>query len=225
VTTRSGAAVSPVVQASAAHNRRSGSDVRSSNGLKEFLWNLEGLNNGCLLDLGPVWQSTITFFVERGFKLYADDVLRDWKEFLTVEEQRLRAILPGQDASEMTPESRAERFLKTNVQYPRNTFDAMLIWDLLDYLDRPLVKRLVEHLTDLLRPGGVVLAMFHNRKPPTFHRYRIFDAQNLELVPAQPLFTIQQTLQNREIQDLFRPFRTTKSFVGRDQLREVLFVK
>lgn len=225
VATRSGGAGSPVVQTSAAHNRRTGSDVRSSNGLKEFLWNLEGLGNGSLLDLGPVWQNTITFFVERGFKVYADDLLRDWKEFLTVEEQRLRAILPGQDASEMTPESRAERFLKSNVQYPRGNFDAMLIWDLLDYLDRPLVKRLVEHVTDLLRPGGVVLGLFHNRKPEAFHRYRIFDAQNLELVPAQPLFPIQQTLQNREIQDLFRSFRTTKSFVGRDQLREVLFVK
>jgi hypothetical protein len=99
------------------------------------------------------------------------------------------------------------------------------MWDLLDYLDRPLVKRLVEHATDLLRPGGVVLAMFHNRKPEAFHRYRIYDAQNLELIPTQPLFPVQQTLQNREIQDLFRPFRTTKSFVGRDQLREVLFVK
>src|ERR1700737_2187307 len=95
------------VQASPAHNRRPGSDVRQSNGLKEFLWNLEGLGNGSLLDLGPVWQNTITFFVERGFKVYADDLLRDWKEFLTVEEKRLHAILPGQDASEMTPESRA----------------------------------------------------------------------------------------------------------------------
>lgn len=216
---------SVAAQAAAAQNRRPGSDVRLSNGLKEFLWNLEGLGNGSLLDLGPVWQNTITFFVERGFKVYADDLLRDWKEFLTVEEQRLHAILPGQDASEMTPESRAERFLKLHVQYPRGNFDAMLIWDLLDYLDRPLVKRLVEHLTDLLRPGGVVLAMFHNRKPQAFHRYRIHDAQNLELIPAHSLFQVQQTLQNREIQDLFRSFRTTKSFVGRDQLREVLFVK
>lgn len=222
---RSAGGTSPAVQSSLANKRQPGSDVRSSNGLKEFLWNLEGLGNGSLLDLGPVWQNTITFFVERGFKVYADDLLRGWKEFLTVEEQRLRAILPGQDASEMTPESRAERFLKSNVRYERGTFDALLIWDLLDYLDRPLVKRLVEHLTDLLRPGGVVLAMFHNRKPEAFHRYRIFDAQNLELITTPPLFPVQQTLQNREIQDLFRSFRTTKSFVGRDQLREVLFVK
>jgi hypothetical protein len=225
VPTRSGGPAPAMSQNSVSHTRHSGGDVRTSNGLREFLWNLEGLGNGSLLDLGPVWQNTITFFVERGFKVYADDLLRDWKEFLAVEEQRLRAILPGQDASEMTPESRAERFLKSNVQYPRGNFDAMLIWDLLDYLDRPLVKRLVEHLTDLLRPGGVVLGMFHNRKPEAFHRYRVFDAQHLELVPAQPLFPVQQTLQNREIQDLFRPFRTTKSFVGRDQLREVLFVK
>ena len=31
--------------------------------------------------------------------------------------------------------------------------------------------------------------------------------------------------QNREIQDLFSRYRTMKSFVGRDQLRETLFIK
>jgi hypothetical protein len=70
-------------------------DYRVSNGLKEFLWNLEGLGHGSALDLGPVWQSTITFFVERGFKVYADDLLRDWKEFVTAEDDRLRKIRPG----------------------------------------------------------------------------------------------------------------------------------
>jgi len=35
----------------------------------------------------------------------------------------------------------------------------------------------------------------------------------------------QKTYQNREIQDLFVRYRTMKSFVGRDQLRETLFIK
>jgi hypothetical protein len=35
----------------------------------------------------------------------------------------------------------------------------------------------------------------------------------------------QKPLQNREIQELFGRFRSVKSFVGRDQLRENLFVK
>lgn len=204
---------------------QSSGDVRVSNGLKEFLWNLDGLGHGSLLDLGPVWQSTITFFVERGFKVYADDLLRDWKLFVTAEDERLRKIRPGEDASEMTAESRADRFVEANIKYPRDNFDGILLWDLLDYMDRPLVKRFVEHLMDMLRPGGVVFAMFHSGRPEGFHRYRILDRQTLELISATPLFPIQRSYQNREIQDLFRGFRTSKAFIGRDQLREVLFTK
>ena len=67
--------------------------------------------------------------------------------------------------------------------------------------------------------------MFHMRKPESFYRYRILDRQTLELIASPALFSIQRSYQNREIQDLFPGFRTSKSFVGRDQLREVLFVR
>lgn len=212
---------------SVAAHRSSGakSDLRVSNGLKEFLWLLDGLGHGALLDLGPAWQTTVSFFVERGFKVYAEDVLRSWKDFLTIEEERLRSVALGADPAEMTPESRAERFLGGNLTYSPGTFDAVLLWDLLDYLEPALVKRVVGHLTDLLRPGGVVLAMFHSRMPERFCRYRVVDSAALQMLPADMLCPAQRVYQNREIQQLFQGFRTSKSFVGRDQLREVLFVK
>ena len=125
----------------------------------------------------------------------------------------------------MTPAARAERFLENTLRYPANTFDAVLLWDLLDYLDSELVSRLVVRITSLVRDGGVALAIFHTRKPEAFHRYRVLDAQNLELIPASCPFSPQRVYQNREISDLFRVFRSSKTFVGRDQLRESLFVK
>src|SRR6202140_5704537 len=60
--------------------------TRGSNGLKEFLWNLDGLGRGTLLDLGPAWQTTLTFFIERGFRVTSDDILRDWPQFRPEEE-------------------------------------------------------------------------------------------------------------------------------------------
>ncbi len=200
-------------------------DLRVSNGLKEFLWHLDGLGRGSLLDLGPAWQTTISFFVERGFKVYAEDVLRAWKDFLAAEEDRLRRVTLGSDPGDLTPESRAVRFLEANLQYPAGSFDAMLLWDLLDYLEPALAKRTVAHLTELIRPGGVLLAMFHSKKPEGFNRYRVVDTQTLQILPTQILCPAQRVYQNREIQDLFRLHRTSKSFVGRDQLREVLFLK
>src|SRR5260370_10863419 len=62
--------------------------TRVSNGLKEFLWNLDGLGRGTLLDLGPAWQTTLSFFIERGFRVSSEDILRGWKAFLTEEEPR-----------------------------------------------------------------------------------------------------------------------------------------
>ena len=56
--------------------------TRVSNGLKEFLWNLDGLGRGTLLDLGAAWQTTLNFFIERNFRVSTEDILRGWKNFL-----------------------------------------------------------------------------------------------------------------------------------------------
>src|ERR1700681_2332006 len=90
---------------------------RVSNGLKEFLWNLDGLGRGTLLDLGPAWQTTLTFFIERGFRVSSEDVLRGWKAFLAEEEKRLREDAGATETLDMTSSGRATRFLAENLQY------------------------------------------------------------------------------------------------------------
>jgi len=60
-------------------------NVRISNGLKEFLWLLSDTPHGRILDLGPVWQSTVSFFVDKGYRVSTEDLLRTWKDFLTSE--------------------------------------------------------------------------------------------------------------------------------------------
>jgi hypothetical protein len=199
--------------------------TRVSNGLKEFLWNLDGLGRGTLLDLGPAWQTTLSFFIERGFRVSSEDFLRGWKAFLTEEEKRLREDATAYETLDMTPSGRATRFLAENLQYPRASFDAVLLWDLVDYLEPMLVKQMVANLTELLRPGGVILAMFHSKKPEGFQRYRVADSNTLQVVSTPIICPAQKVYQNREIQDLFSRYRTMKSFVGRDQLRETLFIK
>jgi hypothetical protein len=200
---------------------------RVSNGLKEFLWNLDGLGRGTMLDLGPAWQTTLSFFIERGFRVSSEDILRGWKEFLTEEEARMREATVSNiaDTTDMTPSGRAERFLTGNLQYQKSSFDAVLLWDLLDYLEPAVAKQTVGWITELLRPGGVVLAMFHSKKPEGFQRYRVADSNTLQVISSPMICPAQKVYQNREIQDLFARYRTSKSFVGRDQLRETLFIK
>ena len=218
-------AVANVSRPPATANSAGQTTSRVSNGLKEFLSQLSGIGRGHLLDLGPARQTTLNFFIERGFKVYTDDLLMTWKIFLEAEEQRKKDLAPDADRSDITPAARAERFLESTLQYPEGTFDGVLMWDTLDYVDNDLMTRLAAKLTSLVRDGGAVLAVFHARKPETFHRFRILDAQNLELIPAPSPFPPQRVLQNREIANLFSRYRTSKTFVGRDQLREGLFVK
>ncbi|HVO57089.1 MAG TPA: class I SAM-dependent methyltransferase [Dongiaceae bacterium] len=198
---------------------------RVSNGLKEFLWNLDGLGRGTLLDLGPAWQTTLNFFIERGFRVTSDDLLRSWKDFMTEEEARLHKAATSAEPIDVTPAGRAARFVQASLQYAPSSFDAILLWDILDYLEPAVAKQTVGCLTEVLRPGGIVFAMFHSKKPEGFHRYRVADSNTLQVIGATPLCLAQRVYQNREIQDLFNRFRTVKSFVGRDQLRESLFVK
>lgn len=199
--------------------------TRVSNGLKEFLWNLEGLGRGTMLDLGPAWQTTLNFFIERGFRVTSDDLLRDWADFLAQESANKKPDMTAEEFAQRTPEALAKKFLQANLQYPVSSFDALLLWDSLDYVEPALAKPLVAHLTEILRPGGVVLGMFHSKKPEGFQRYRVMDTNTLQVLSAKPLLPAQKPLQNREIQELFGKFRTMKSFVGRDQLRESLFIK
>jgi len=64
-----------------------------------------------LLDLGPAWQTTLTFFIERGFRVTSDDILRDWSQFLAEEEAKAKAKenVTADDYAERTPEARAKR--------------------------------------------------------------------------------------------------------------------
>src|SRR5579871_1483445 len=213
------AGASPAAGAAAA------TSSRQSNGLKEFLWQLQGIGRGQLLDLGSARQATITFFIERGFKVYTEDLLPTWERFLDEDQSAAKKLGANADLSEHSPKRRAERFLESTMAYKEDTFDAVLAWDILDYVDTELMNKLAARITSLTRDGGVVFAMFHARKPTVFHRYRVMDGQNLELIPATCAFSHQRVFQNREISNLFGRFRTSKMFVGRDQLREGLFVK
>jgi hypothetical protein len=200
-------------------------NLRISNGLKEFLWLISDVPHGRVLDLGPIWQSTISFFLDKGYRVSAEDLLRTWKDFLTAEEERLRTAAVGGEREKVSPSMLADKFLETALQYPQESFHGVLAWDLLDYFDPEMVPRLMERLSLILHPGGALLALFHSRPAERFHRYRVVDSQTVELIPASTIAVHAHVFQNREILSMFSQFRSSKTFVGRDQVREGLFLK
>jgi len=199
--------------------------VRPSYGLKDLIWLVGDRAGGGLLDLGPVSQATLDFFFERGFRISVEDLLREWMDFQAAREAAAAAQAGLADRpAPSSSHAVAEAFLQSELQYPAESMDAVFAWDIFDYATDALAVRLAAQLFEMLRPGGCVLAIFHARAPEIFHRYRIA-AGGIELRAAPAPARCTRVFQNREILQLFGQFRSAKTYVGRDQIREGLFVK
>lgn len=210
---------------SASTHTNGNENLRLSNGLKDFLWLISDVENGRLLDLGAVSQATLNFFIERGFRVTTDDLQRSWAQFRAVEEEKQRNLPPSDFNEPLTAEEIAQQFLQNSLQYDDEEFNAVLVWDLFDHLDADLLPRIANRLYEIVRPGGAVLGIFHSKPAERIYRYRIVDNQTIEVIPIGPAKATERAFQNREILNLFGRFRSAKTFVGRDQIREGLFIK
>lgn len=195
---------------------------RRSNGLKDFLWLMPEAAEPRLLDLGPVAQSTISFFIDRGFNISIEDLLRSRAEF-EAEIENERRKNPSVEPPD--PAALAARFLGANLKFEAESFHGILAWDAFDYIETELLGPLVARLYELLAPGGVLLAAFHDSAEVECVQYRVRDTETLDLVPARHQQPIRHVFQNREILALFAGFRSSRTYVGRDHLREALFLK
>jgi SAM-dependent methyltransferase len=187
-------------------------------GLGEFTRELKGGDDRKLavLDLGPTSPANIAFLTDRNVRAYNEDILRAAQEPSLYKKQA-----DGATALDMGA------FFADNLAYPEGHFDAVLCWDVADYLPEELVKPVVETLHRLLKPKGVLLALFHTKdaapNSPYFH-YHIVQPDTLELESGTG-FRVQRIFNNRHIENLFKDFSSRKFFLGRDNLREVIVVR
>lgn len=189
---------------------------RRSTGFQEFIRSIEKTEGQRILDLGPTSPSNISFITGLGHRAYNEDVL------LASHDPAL--MLQDPDGTNKTD---VTRFLAENLAHERELFDAVLLWDVPDYLDESLVKPVVERIHKVTKPGGVLLGFFHTRDAgpnAPYYRYHIADKETLELQRG-PQFHLKRVFNNRHIENLFHDFHSLKFFLGRDNIREVLVVR
>jgi len=208
--------------------------TRRSSGLGELSRTWDSADALCVLDLGSTSANNIRFFTGKGHRIYSEDLLTASTdpELLTKDEQ-----------GNVVLDSR--KFLADNLVYPAAHFDAVLCWNLPDYLDESLVKPVVGRLWSVLKPGGMLLAFFHTRDAgpdSPCHRFHIVGGDTLEMKKivlrrearrgptgavhtAIDGFQLQRVFNNRHIENLFRDFASIKFFLARDNIREVLVVR
>lgn len=164
-----------------------------------------------LVDLGPVIGSNITFLGERvGCKIHVEDLYAD------LDRHAAQGAL-----------DRLAEFLATRFTLLEESIDAVLCWDVFDYLDPAAADVLAGELMRVLRPGGVLLAFFGAGGPgdAPHTKYFIQDETHLRRGFYAAACRRRRVLQNRDIINLFAGLGVLDSVLLKSGAREVLFRK
>ncbi len=190
--------------------------TRHSSGLGELTKIISGREGLSILDLGPTSPQNISLLTGLGHRVHNEDVL--------LASLDPSYVTQGEDGSKQI---KVAEFLKENLANTGEKFDAVLCWDIPDYLHEALVKELIARLASIMKPGGVLLAFFHTKDAgpdAPYYRYHIAGRDSLSLQRG-PQFRLQRVFNNRHIENLFKDFSNIKFFLARDNVREVLVVR
>jgi len=189
---------------------------RRSTGFIEFIRAISREEGLKVLDLGSTSPANITFMTGLGHRFRQEDVL-------PLANDKALVIANGDGGTTLD----VERFLRENLHFAREEFDAVMFWDVADFLPEPLVKPLIQRIHAAMKPGGIMLAFFHTKDAgpqAPFYRYNIAAKDTLELQPVRG-FRLQRIFNNRHVENLFRDYSSIKFFLGRDNIREVLVIR
>jgi hypothetical protein len=184
--------------------------VFATKALRKFLTCLTSRESPVLLDLGAVVGSNVSFFGEQlGCKIFVENIYADLEQHIA--DNALDAF-PG--------------FLKNRFD-EQASFDGILCWDVLDYLDRRSAAALAEQLVRMLRPEGALLGFFATTasRDVCYTKYIVVDEGTLKHRVYPAARGRQAVLQNRDIIRLFSALRVSDSFLLQNRLREMLFRK
>ena len=182
--------------------------VRASKVLRRLLDLLVLQPSPVMIDLGPVIGSNVSFFGEQfGCTLHLEDLFSDLDRLLSAgAEDEIRPMLAGCLAHEAA------------------SVDAVLAWDLFDYLTPEEATVLAGRLVRVLRPGGLVMAFFTTAPfdRPAYRKYIIEDGEHLRhrwLPYSRPA---QRVLYARDVERLFTPLEVAESHLLTHHQRETL---
>jgi hypothetical protein len=194
-------------------DRRLDSDYRfktvdyTSNVLQLFMEGLEGRPSAQVLDLGPVCQENIRFLARSVKRLYVCDM------FIRLE----RCLGKGDPVDRIWHE----------LDYPPESFDGILLWELADRLDDGEVRALVRLCHTLLKPGGMAVVLVLGEQAASLKVNSFVVGQNFRVgLRSQPHLHLPiRGRQNRDILAMMTPLKPAKSFICRLGFMEFLFTR
>lgn len=182
------------------------SEVHRSLAFPALLSGLERGRKVTVLDLGPALEENVRFFAGRSCTLYIEDLRRAILGSLGG-----RALDPGQvlaDAGEVR-------------------FDAVIAWDLFDYLDDATTAAVVATVRERCRPGALLFALagYLAQIPDRPHRFKVLDAETLLYGERSPYHRPSPRRNAREMDRLLQGFSMETSYLLRHGWQEFLYVR
>jgi len=201
-----------------------------------------------VLDLGPAVGGNVEFLSRFGCKLYIQDLypaLVPWQTatrglpapgaatVATIDRAAVREAHETWDARPPRLDGEDEelglagRFGQL-LAFPDETrFDAVLIWDLINYLERREVAALARQLARFCRPGALLFAQISILKqiPAEPMRFRILDQEHLAYEIRTAAVRPCPRYAPAELNELLRGFRLDRSFLMRHGTQEYLFTR
>jgi hypothetical protein len=226
----------------------SGPQSHRSLALASLLAGFSGRPRLQVLDLGPAVGGNVEFLSRFGCKLYIQDLypalvpLQAAMTMLpapgsatvaTIDRAAVREARetweprPSQEGGEHDDSGLAGRFDRL-LAFPEDTrFDAVLIWDLINYLERREVAALARQLARFCRPGATMFALVSILKqiPADPMRFRILDHETLAYETSNAITRPCPRYAPAELNELLRGFRLDRSFLMRHGIQEYLFAR
>lgn len=199
------------IYAVSAHPHSSGSNSDpdandfTSNTIKLFTEIIERRPGGQILDLGTACNENIQFFIRRIHRLVACDMF-----------SRLADSFHGNHPSHQ---------IWRHLDYPVESFDGILLWDLIDRLEEPDVTILADLCHSMVKPGGLVVlfVLGEQQLAPVVNSFVIGQDFRVHLRPQPQLHLPLRSRHNRDVLTLMSAFTLVRSFVCRQGLREFIF--
>ncbi len=172
--------------------------------LQMYVETLDRYSTANVLDVGPVCEENITYFARRVKRLYVCDM------FLRLNRSR-RKFLPVKNVWE-------------HLDYAPHSFDGINLWDLIDHLNDDDIGRLLSLCYTLLEPKGqMIITSFEEQSAPSkIHSFVIKDGYQVTFRLQNHLDLHRYCRSNRIITGMLSEFRTVKSFLYRNGVREFL---
>jgi hypothetical protein len=185
-----------------------GGAVHPSRTLRPFLQAMAEWPAPVIVDLGPVIGSNVTFLGSLlGCKLYPENLYPD------LDQPFARGDADGLGT-----------MLAAKLRQEPGSVDGILAWDVFDYVGRAEAAALARRLASLLRPGGLMMALFTTepRHEAASRRYVIVDADHLRHRPAPGARWARKVWPLRDIEVLLAPLEVHQSHLLAHHQREML---